>query len=66
LVPLTAGVAEGAAGGFAGAADEPEGVAALLVWANAEIAKRAAIARRSRRNLLVMRLLELLGTWLRE
>jgi hypothetical protein len=36
--------------------------AAVLVWAIAEITKRAATARIGRRNLLVIGSLELLGT----
>jgi len=62
LGPVVAGVAEGAAGVAAGL----EGVAALPVWANAEIANVTARARRNRRNLLVIGSVELLGTWFRE
>ena len=39
-----------------------DGVAALPVWANAEIVKVTATARRTRRNLLVIGSVELLGT----
>jgi hypothetical protein len=42
------------------------GVAALPVWANAENVKVTAMARRTRRNLLVIGSVELLGTWFRE
>jgi len=43
-----------------------EGVAALPVWASAENVNVAATARRTRRNLLFIGSLELLGTWFRE
>jgi hypothetical protein len=68
LVPVLAPVvADGAEGsGPAGVAAEPDGVAALPVWANAEIAKVTARARRILRNLLVIGSVELLGTWFRE
>jgi hypothetical protein len=59
---VVAGVAEGAAGVAAGL----DGVAALPVWANAENANVTAMARRTRRNLLVIGSVELLGTWFRE
>ena len=49
-----AGVAEVAAG--------PDGVAALPVWAKAEIVKVTAAARRIRRNVLFIGSVELLGT----
>ena len=42
-----------------------DGVAALLVWASAEIVKTTAMARRSRKNLLVIGSVKLLGTFLR-
>jgi hypothetical protein len=60
-----AGAVAGAAPELAGAAAGLDGVAALLVWANAEIAKRAATARVRRKNLLVIGSVELLGTWFR-
>jgi hypothetical protein len=57
LVPvLGAGAAAGdEAAGLAG-------VAALPVWANAEIVKLTAQARKTRKNLLVIGSVELLGT----
>jgi hypothetical protein len=59
-VPVAMGavVAE-AAGELAG----PEGAAALLVWAKAEIIEKTAIARRERTSLLVIGSLKLLGTY---
>ncbi len=51
------------AAGLAGAAD---GVAALPVWANAENVNVTTTARRTRKNLLVIGSVELLGTWFRE
>jgi len=62
---VTVGAAPGAAAaaaGAAGAAVAPDGVAALLVWAKAEIATKAAAARRVCRNLLFIGSIELLGT----
>jgi hypothetical protein len=61
--PVVTGV-EGA--GAVGAAEGSGEVAALLVWASAEIAKKTATARESRKNLLVIGSFELLGTWFRE
>lgn len=56
LVPVGAAPAAGlAAAGL-------DGVAALLVWANAEIVKITAVARKSRKNLLVIGSVVLLGT----
>jgi hypothetical protein len=49
--------------GLAGVAD---GVAALPVWANAENVNVTAMARRTRKNLLFIGSVELLGTWFRE
>jgi hypothetical protein len=43
-----------------------DGVAALPVWANAEIVKVTAQARRTRKNLLFIGSVELLGTCLSE
>ena len=63
LTPVVAGAAEE---GLAGVAAGLDGVAALPVWANAEIANVTAVARRTRRNLLVIGSVELLGTWFRE
>jgi hypothetical protein len=57
LVPV---ITMGAAA--AGVAAGPDGVAALLVWANAEIVRITAVARKSRKNLLVIGSLVLLGT----
>ncbi|HEY6764510.1 MAG TPA: hypothetical protein VI386_07040 [Candidatus Sulfotelmatobacter sp.] len=58
-------VAAGRAGaGFAAA--ELGGVAALLVWANAEMVNNTAAVRESRKNLLFIGSVELLGTWFRE
>ena len=64
LVPvLGAPVVAGAvAAGLAGMAADPDGVAALPVWANAENVNVTATARSTRRNLLVIGLVELLGT----
>ncbi|HEX8813313.1 MAG TPA: hypothetical protein VF742_15095 [Terracidiphilus sp.] len=60
-------VADGAEGNeLPDVAAELEGVAALPVWASAEIANVTAMARRTRRNLLVIGSIELLGTWFRE
>jgi hypothetical protein len=42
------------------------GVVALPVWANAEKVRVTAQARRTRKNLLVIGSVELLGTWFRE
>jgi hypothetical protein len=53
--------AEAAGEPVAGEAPAPVGAAAL-VWANAEIIEITAIARRDRRNLLVIVSLKLLGT----
>ncbi|HEY4781238.1 MAG TPA: hypothetical protein VIH54_05420 [Chthoniobacterales bacterium] len=49
--PVVTGVE---AAGVAAAADGAGEVAALLVWASAEIAKKTATARESRKNLLVI------------
>jgi hypothetical protein len=65
LVPEPVGTGAEAAG-VAAAGDGSGEVVALLVWASAEIAKKTATARESRKNLLVIGLLELLGTWFRE
>jgi hypothetical protein len=43
-----------------------DGVAALLVWAHAETAKKTATPRMDRKNLLVIGLLKLLGTLFRQ
>jgi hypothetical protein len=59
LVPV---LGTGAGAETAGAAAGLDGVAALLVWANAEIAKRTAAPRKIRKNLLVIGSVELLGT----
>src|SRR3982075_1506986 len=60
--PVVTGVeAAGVAGAAGGAGDGR----ALLVWASAEIAKKTASDRESRKNLLVIGSLELLGTWFR-
>jgi hypothetical protein len=56
LVPVPVATGDAVAG-----VDAPMG-AAVLVWAIAEITKRAATARNGRRNLLVIGSLELLGT----
>jgi hypothetical protein len=59
----------GAGAGVVGVDDDApglDGVAALPVWASAENVNVAATARRTRRNLLFIGLLELLGTWFRE
>jgi len=68
MAPTLVPVFTGPAGALeaAGVAAELDGVAALLVWANAEIAKRTATARKSRKTLLVIGSVELLGTWFRE
>ncbi len=67
LVPVPAPVVAGVeAAGVAGAAAEPDGVAALPVWANAEIVNVTAAARSTRKNLLFIGSLELLGTSFRE
>jgi hypothetical protein len=55
LVPVLVPVGAAAAAGL-------EGVAALLVWANAEIVRITALARKSRKNLLVIGSVVLLGT----
>jgi hypothetical protein len=47
-------------------AADPDGVAALPVWANAENVNVTATARSTRRNLLVIGSVELLGTCLSE
>jgi hypothetical protein len=64
LVPVV--VAGAVAAGLAGADTALEGVAALPVWANAENVNVTATARRTRKNLLVIGSVELLGTWFRE
>jgi hypothetical protein len=63
LVPVLGalGVAGAVAAGLAGRAADPDGVAAL-VWANAENVNVTATARSTRRNLLVIGSVELLGT----
>jgi hypothetical protein len=67
LVPVFTGAAVALeAAGVVPTAVGLDGVAALLVWANAEIAKRTAAARSTRKNLLVIGSVELLGTWFRE
>jgi len=66
LVPVLAPVVGVAEAGLVGAAVAPDGVAALPVWASAEIPKETATARKSRKYLLVIGSLELLGTWFRE
>src|SRR5208283_2632481 len=64
LAPVVvAGVAEA---GLVGAAVAPDGVAALPVWASAEIPRETATARKNRKYLLVIGSLELLGTCLSE
>jgi hypothetical protein len=65
LVPVltpVVGIAGVEAAGLAGAEPAPEGVAALLVWANAEIVNSTAAARKSRKHLLFIGSVELLGT----
>jgi hypothetical protein len=60
LGPVVVSGAEGR--GLAGAAVEPDGVAALPVWAKAENANVTAKARRTRKNLLFIGSVVLLGT----
>jgi hypothetical protein len=66
MVPSLLPVPVGIVGELAGAAGEvpaPVAGAALPVWANAEIVNpKTAIARKERRNLLVIVSLKLLGT----
>jgi hypothetical protein len=65
LVPVFAEA--GVAGAEEGAvAVEPAGVAALPVWASAEIVQKTAVARKNRRSLLFIGSLELLETRFRE
>jgi hypothetical protein len=66
LVPVVGAVATEGTAEAAEPAGDVAGVVALLVWANAEIAKKTAVTRENRKNLFVIGLLELLGTWFRE
>jgi glycerol uptake facilitator-like aquaporin len=62
IVPTLVPVAEVVEGWAAAADGAFGGVAALLVCAKAEIAHKAAIIRKERKNLLVIGSIELLGT----